>query len=520
LIRLVGTDSVSVVHDITFSGLTFTHTYRTLFSKPYVSILRADWHVALAGCMFLTKTNKIRINNCLFDQIGGNGIFMSAYNRNNIVFNNVFNDAGATCVTLLGDTSSVRCPGGGNCTDHVPGPKGNDYPAFITVENNTMNHFGRFEKQTAGVNLGITECDTIRHNTMHDFPRAGINICTGCFGGHQICYNWLYHPMLETSDNGPFNSWGRDRNKVFQNDTSATQLDAWKTTCIHHNRLEVNNSPVTQFGLDLDDQSSNYYLYDNLLMGGGGSGIKMQWSRHDTWCNNILVAGSNMTITGVWWGSNDYVTRNIFTSNSPYYCNFFSSIGITSPILVADTIANHVKLIDSNVISSSAGGVSTESGNAPWSQWQGAGLDVHSVFSADPMFTNVNQEWPNYTPVGDYTVKPGSPALKVGFQNFPMDSFGVMPVAPVTIEIPFVMNKHNGAENSMFAIKYGSGRLTVLHEGAYQLTIATAQGRTIKVLNVLGNATIGINAGTMGSGIYFAVVRSKKGDGAFKFLVE
>jgi hypothetical protein len=42
-------------------------------------------------------------------------------------------------------------------------------------------------------------------------------------------------------------------------------------------------------------------------------------------------------------------------------------------------------------------------------------LDEHSV-TADPQFVDAAK--------GDYTVKPGSPALDLGFKNFPMDQFG------------------------------------------------------------------------------------------------
>jgi len=49
-------------------------------------------------------------------------------------------------------------------------------------------------------------------------------------------------------------------------------------------------------------------------------------------------------------------------------------------------------------------------------EWQDKGHDIHSVF-ADPMFVDPAN--------GDYRVKPESPALKLGFKNFPMDQFGV-----------------------------------------------------------------------------------------------
>jgi hypothetical protein len=44
------------------------------------------------------------------------------------------------------------------------------------------------------------------------------------------------------------------------------------------------------------------------------------------------------------------------------------------------------------------------------------GIDVHSK-TGDPMFEDPEK--------GDFRVKPGSPALDVGFENFPMDQFGV-----------------------------------------------------------------------------------------------
>ncbi|MEM2352127.1 MAG: hypothetical protein QXT26_06945 [Thermoproteota archaeon] len=54
-------------------------------------------------------------------------------------------------------------------------------------------------------------------------------------------------------------------------------------------------------------------------------------------------------------------------------------------------------------------------------EWRELGYDVHSIF-ADPLFINPGK--------GDYRVKPESPALKVGFRNFDMDSFGLLPDFP------------------------------------------------------------------------------------------
>ncbi len=59
-----------------------------------------------------------------------------------------------------------------------------------------------------------------------------------------------------------------------------------------------------------------------------------------------------------------------------------------------------------------------QQGADTWQQWQKLGFDKHSVF-ADPMFVDPGK--------GDFRVKPNSPALKLGFVNFEMDKFGLLP---------------------------------------------------------------------------------------------
>jgi hypothetical protein len=412
LFRLVGTSTTAAVKSITFKGLTFTGTYRTLFSKPYETLLKGDWAIARAGAVFMSNAENIRGESCLFDQIGGNGVFMSGYNRNNAVVRSDFEEVGASCVAMVGLLSAVRC-GAKNfndnvsCSDRTPGPKTDDYPASTLVENNTMVNFGRFEKQVAGVEMSMTSKNTIRHNTIHKMPRAGINFNDGCWGGHLVEWNWVYDVVRETSDHGPLNAWGRDRNLVFQNDATATKLDAVDTTTIQNNRFE---SPVPMFGIDLDDQASNYLQTNNLLIGGG---LKVQWTRYNTYVNNIIVNGGVVDVHSPWDNSNHVFKNNIIVGDVAY-----SLFGINN--LTTD-IKNRVTL-DYNLFYNNGSDpkicqwLNRSSFPFTWSQWKAAGLDANSVV-ADPMFVNPS--------AGDYSVKDGSPALALGFKNFPMTGFGV-----------------------------------------------------------------------------------------------
>ena len=54
-------------------------------------------------------------------------------------------------------------------------------------------------------------------------------------------------------------------------------------------------------------------------------------------------------------------------------------------------------------------------------EWREHGFGENSIH-ADPMFVDPEN--------GDYRVKPESPALKLGFKNFDMDKFGLLPDFP------------------------------------------------------------------------------------------
>jgi hypothetical protein len=423
LIKIIGTSSTSPVRYISFNGITFTHTHRTLFTRNYERLLRGDWCIVRAGAVFIQNAENVEIKNCVFDQIGGNGIFINGYNKNHLIYNNNFVDAGASCVAVVGLTSAVRDPSfwpndhHTTIADLTPGPLTQDYPRECIIANNSMINLGRFEKQTAGVHISIAENIIVRHNTINGSPRAGININDGTFGGHIIEYNDIFNCVRETGDHGPFNSWGRDRywslggyNPNGVNGTAKRPyclLDARTTTHIRNNRIEDNNGRGN-FGIDLDDGSTNYWIYNNLTI---NCGIKLRDGFYRKVYNNIII--SDQFHCHVWYAEcRDTIRRNIVVSPNPY-----EFIGIN--------LSANQALLDYNLFYNPTGRVNYT---------PSAGQETHSVFNSDPMFTN--------TATRDYRVRAGSPALSLGFVNFPMDSFGRVNLT-ITPECPQVSTTPN-----------------------------------------------------------------------------
>jgi hypothetical protein len=274
--------------------------------------------------------------------------------------------------------------------DTTPGPKTDNYPADCTVEDCLLRHFGVVEKQATGVQISMSMGITIRHCSIYEASRAGINISEGTFGGHLVEFCDVFDTVRETGDHGSFNSWGRDRfwrlaDAPVDELPQLALLDAAKTTVLRNNRWRCDHG----WDVDLDDGSTNYEIYNNLFLHGG---LKLREGFHRRVWNNIAVG--NSLHPHVWYDNScDEVTGNIF-------------MGAYRPAGGMPQ-GKWGKKIDGNLFTTS---------DADRTKFADHGCDLHSLVG-DPMFVDPAN--------GDYRVRDGSPALQLGFENFPMDQFGV-----------------------------------------------------------------------------------------------
>jgi len=415
LIVLEGT-AADPVHDVHFEGLRFRHTAR-IFMKPYERLLRGDWSIARLGAVRLQGTEGCSVRDSDFSWLGGNGVFLSGYNRRAVVEGNRFTHLGESAVCIVGDRSATRSQAieysrtlPQDSIDLTPGPRGVSYPKDCRVHNNLMHHLGTVGKQTAGVLISMAESITVSHNTIYEVPRAAICVNDGSWGGHVIEFNDAFNTVRETGDHGPFNSWGRDRYwktathsgeemEAFARERAL--LDNWKTTHIRNNRFAHDGGH--SWGIDLDDGSSNYRVYNNLCL---GMGVKLREGFFRSVENNVIVRGFGGF--HIWLeGSDDVISRNIIVDKEPY--RFIRA----EPSLA--------KKIDQNLFWADGdepliSGVEEDGEKTTFSEWQQRGFDQESIVG-DPLFIDPAN--------GDYRVGQDSPALALGFQNFPVDRFGV-----------------------------------------------------------------------------------------------
>ena len=393
LVEFRGSQAEPVRH-VRLRGLTFRHAART-FMETKEPLLRSDWTIYRGGALLFDGAEDCALTGCEFDQVGGNAVFVNKYNRRLAIRGTHIHGAGASAVCFVGDPDAVRNPlfeynERQSCADidKTPGPKNDAYPGDCVVEDCLIHDIGLVEKQATGVQISMSRGITVRHCSIYDVGRAGINISEGTFGGHVLEHCDVFDTVRETGDHGSFNSWGRDRFWGLEGVPPGALpglalLDVEKNT-IRNCRWRCDRG----WDVDLDDGSSNYEIYNNVFLRGG---LKLREGFRRKVYNNIAINSS--LHAHVWYpDSGDELRHNIWTAAYP------------DPIQMPEGPWGASN--DRNLFV----------GEAALAKARGYGWDRESV-AGDPMFVDPDK--------GDYRVQEGSPALELGFVNFPMDRFGV-----------------------------------------------------------------------------------------------
>ncbi len=367
------------------------------FLRTTEPLLRSDWMIAREGAIYIENAEDVTVAGNTLSQLGGNGVFVSGRGRRISIAGNHINDIGGSGISFTGRPGAVRSPSfryeqfvSFNDLDLTPGPKTDEYPAESVAQDNLIHDIGTVEKQVAGVQIAMAMSIQVAHNTIYRTPRAGINIGDGAWGGHLIEHNDVFDTVLETGDHGAFNSWGRDRfwhpdratlEQLNRQHPSLWKLDAIQPITLRNNRFRCAHG----WDIDLDDGSSNYRIYNNVLLAGG---LKFRDGFNRAAWNNVIV--NNGFHPHVWLeASGDRFERNIvMAAHQPVLMNHWGAT------------------VDFNLFTN----------RSALEQAQSLGVDRHSGYG-DARFESQAQ--------GDFRVRPDSPARALGFENFPMIGFGV-----------------------------------------------------------------------------------------------
>ncbi|WP_158281238.1 chitobiase/beta-hexosaminidase C-terminal domain-containing protein [Dyadobacter jejuensis] len=428
IIQIKGTPE-QPVKNIHLKNIRFTQA-KTTFMDAYEPLARGDWSIHRGGAIFMEGAEDCVIDACDFDDLGGNAVFMSGYNRNNMVRNAQFSNLGESAVCFVGKPSAVRFYQTWDDAeihhkdwekmrqgmDLGRGPKSPDYPENCVVENAIIHDIGLLGKQTAGVFISMSHHIRASHVSIYNTPRAGICINDGTWGGHIIEHCDIWETVKETGEHGPFNSWGRERQWKQGSGGMIKDyvlLDAIDPVIIRNNRISNFRKTISagNWTIDLDDGSSNYEIYNNLSL---GSTLKMRDGYFRKAYNNIMV--SPVPLGWHVWPeeSGDRFTNNIVVIAGKVPGKEVPTQHFIGPARMPQE-GRWGDIHDQNVYWNANTDKALVYGDVTFENWQSQGYDQHSKL-ANPSFVNPGKM--------DFRVQEHSPAIGLGFKNFPMDQFG------------------------------------------------------------------------------------------------
>ena len=437
---------------VMLKDLVFTGTCRT-FMKNREPLLRSDWTIYRSGAVLMQGAKDCIVTGCDFVELGGTAVFVDGKNSGIRIIGCDIHDIGGNGIAFVGKRSAYRGPKDYReaqslsmaTMDKTPGPLTDEYPVNCLVDDCLIYQTGTIEKQTAGVEISLAKNINVRSCSIYDVPRAGINIGEGAWGGHVIEYCDVFDTVLETSDHGAFNSWGRDRfwkrdMTTLSHDRGIILLDVVSPIVLRNNRWRCDHG----WDVDLDDGSSNYEICNNVML---ASGLKLREGFFRKVYNNIMV--NNSLHPHVWFKqSGDEVFNNIMFEDK------YKKAG-------AMNFSPWGKRMDRNFVHM-PGMKKTEPATGLAA---GSGNDAGSL-KGDALFVNAAR--------GDFSVKRNSPALKLGFRNIAMNRFGVrssrLKKMARTPEIPatFVTGGdqitpavHSREAGAMLRLAQGNGDLSV-----------------------------------------------------------
>ena len=369
---------------IVIRGFTFRHT---AYSLEMPSVYSPD-----DGTVHLRWARHCVVEGCRFLGVGGYGVRLSDESSQNHILGNTVEEAGQGGVLLVAPDTATQ-------------------PRDNAIAGNHIHHCGRIWKHVAGVYVTTGGGNRIAHNTITDVPRYGISLKTFAIGrashNNVIEWNRLERTNLETNDTGAIETLGRDREDSGNVIRYNLMLDSvgLKTT-------ETGEflSPYYTWGIYLDDYSSGTTCVGNIVARTYRGSIHVHLGRNNLFENNILVDGDEQQLE---CNGGDFMANNRFVRNIVVFGqgNLIRFSRYHDKVLTACDYNLYWK--PGEDLEKAEGPVTPK---GPLAAWREAGYDEHSVV-ADPLFMAPDRD--------DYRLKPGSPALALGFQPIDVSKIGV-----------------------------------------------------------------------------------------------
>ena len=376
LVRFEGMpESEKCVTDIRLLGLTFVNTDWSLPSEGYTDMQAA---VQIPGVIFGKGAERISVEDCVIKHHGNYGIEF---------------ERGCKFITISGNEISDMGAGG----VRIGEPRERERAVDMTLGNQiTDNHIfdiGNVYRAACGIILFRTGKNRIAHNHIHDTYYTGIS--NGWSWGYDVTStreNIIEYNHVHDIGRGMLSDMGGNYN-----------LGVQPGTIIRNNLFhDISSYGYGGWGIYTDEGSSHILIENNLVYRTKTGGFHQHYGRENIVRNNIFAFSTEGQIIRT--RMENHVSF-MFNQNIVYWDK--------GPLLGSNWKDDKYR-VDYNLYFQASGEPVTFKS---WSfeEWKARGNDVHSLI-ADPLFVDPQN--------GNFNLKPGSPALKIGFKPIDISKVG------------------------------------------------------------------------------------------------
>ena len=376
LIRLEGNEeSNEPVHDIILRGFTLAHTDWQLPAKGYAD-MQAAYDIPAA--LELRCARNCRIERCTFAHLGQYALEIHHGSQDDKVLESEMTDLGAGGVKI-GDPEIPK--------DTAQTASG------IVVSENYIHNIGIVYPAAVGVWIGQSSGNTVAHNEIADTYYTAVS----------LGWTWGYGPTAAHDNHIEFNDL-HNLGRGLLSDMGCIYSLGVQPGTVERNNLchDVTRYDYGGWGIYTDEGSSQILIENNVVYRTQDGGFHQHYGRENIVRNNIFALGEQAQIRRTREETHRSFT---FEHNIVYW---------EKGKLLDGAWSNGQFLFDHNLYWQ-AGGQPIEFGKDPMVEWRERGQDTNSLL-ADPLFRDPAH--------GDFTLKPGSPAAKIGFQPIDIRRIG------------------------------------------------------------------------------------------------